>query len=117
MAVAGIVKLASPLDYEKLERFTVSVVATDSGIPPLSSRCTIEVEVLDVNDNPPRFSQSIYKGSVRENEEEGTRILQVCLMIHQNKRLVSTVSESLFFFKCRLKLSYMEGGSQPCDVH
>ena len=35
------------------------------------------VNVGDINDNPPRFSKSIYFGSVEENARFGTTIVQV----------------------------------------
>ncbi|VDN42645.1 unnamed protein product [Gongylonema pulchrum] len=60
---------------KQLERFSVTVIATDSGLPPLSSECTIDVEVLDVNDNPPHFGQAVYKAAVMENLDPGTKVL------------------------------------------
>ncbi|OZC11535.1 hypothetical protein X798_01393 [Onchocerca flexuosa] len=76
-ANSGMLKLASMLDFEKLEKFAVTVIATDSGKPPLSSACAIDVEILDVNDNPPRFMQSVYHATVLENMQRGTKVLQV----------------------------------------
>ncbi|XP_078810329.1 protocadherin alpha-8 isoform X32 [Oryzias latipes] len=40
-------------DYEKLKTFQFKVQATDSGVPPLSSNVTVNVFVLDENDNSP----------------------------------------------------------------
>ncbi|XP_061900008.1 protocadherin alpha-5-like isoform X6 [Entelurus aequoreus] len=40
-------------DYEKLETFRFKVQATDSGVPPLSSNVTVNVFILDENDNSP----------------------------------------------------------------
>ncbi|EJD75084.1 cadherin domain-containing protein [Loa loa] len=76
-AHSGLLKLASTLDFEKLEKFAVTIIATDSGEPPLSSTCEINVEILDVNDNPPRFIQSIYRATVLENMQRGTKVVQV----------------------------------------
>lgn len=55
----------------------MTVIATDSGKPPLSSTCEIDVEILDVNDNPPRFMQPIYQATVLENMQRGTKVVQV----------------------------------------
>ncbi|KAL4002923.1 Cadherin domain family protein [Acanthocheilonema viteae] len=76
-ANSGLLKLASTLDFEKLEKFSITVIATDSGKPPLSSTCEIDIEILDVNDNPPLFMQSIYKATVLENVQRGTNVVQV----------------------------------------
>ncbi|XP_061900009.1 protocadherin alpha-2-like isoform X7 [Entelurus aequoreus] len=47
-----IVSLQS-FDYEKLKTFQFKVQATDSGVPPLSSNVTVNVFILDENDNSP----------------------------------------------------------------
>lgn len=53
------------------------VVATDRGTPALSSTVTVEVKVLDVNDNNPVFSRSSYAVEVSEDAAEGTQVLEV----------------------------------------
>uniref|UniRef100_A0A7N8WSA9 Protocadherin gamma-C5-like n=1 Tax=Mastacembelus armatus TaxID=205130 RepID=A0A7N8WSA9_9TELE len=60
-----------PLDREKNGRYSVKITATDSGRPPLSSEKIIRVELLDVNDNPPVFSQPSYVVHVKENHPPG----------------------------------------------
>ncbi|XP_053371774.1 protocadherin alpha-2-like isoform X9 [Clarias gariepinus] len=40
-------------DYEETKRLQFKVQATDAGVPPLSSNVTVNVFVLDVNDNSP----------------------------------------------------------------
>ncbi|KAM8847834.1 protocadherin alpha-3-like isoform 7-T7 [Synchiropus picturatus] len=40
-------------DFEKLKTFQFRVQATDSGVPPLSSNVTVNVFILDENDNSP----------------------------------------------------------------
>nr|XP_057919087.1 protocadherin alpha-2-like [Doryrhamphus excisus] len=47
-----IVSLQS-FDYEKLKTFQFKVQATDSGVPALSSNVTVNVFILDENDNSP----------------------------------------------------------------
>nr|XP_049604705.1 protocadherin alpha-7 isoform X16 [Syngnathus scovelli] len=47
-----IVSLQS-FDYEKVKTFQFKVQATDSGVPPLSSNVTVNVFILDENDNSP----------------------------------------------------------------
>nr|DAA06582.1 TPA_inf: protocadherin beta 5 [Anolis carolinensis] len=43
------------LDYEKIKDFKVTIKATDSGSPPLSSDVVIHVIITDENDNAPFF--------------------------------------------------------------
>ncbi|XP_044062116.1 protocadherin alpha-7-like [Siniperca chuatsi] len=47
-----IVSLQS-FNYEELKTFQFNVQATDSGVPPLSSNVTVNVCILDENDNSP----------------------------------------------------------------
>ncbi|XP_030595799.1 protocadherin alpha-8-like isoform X16 [Archocentrus centrarchus] len=42
-----------PFNYEELKAFQFKVQATDSGVPPLSSNVTVNVLILDENDNNP----------------------------------------------------------------
>uniref|UniRef100_A0A0M3ILU5 Cadherin domain protein n=1 Tax=Ascaris lumbricoides TaxID=6252 RepID=A0A0M3ILU5_ASCLU len=97
----GSLKLAHPLDYEVFRRLSVSIVATDSGTPPLSARCAVEIEVLDINDNAPRFSQADYKVSVGENASIGTKIIQMVAndldSEHFGRVAYSLVDESSMF--------------------
>lgn len=53
------------------------MVATDRGSPALSTAVTVEVKVLDVNDNSPVFSSSSYSVDVSEDAAEGSRVLEV----------------------------------------
>ncbi|XP_033489312.2 uncharacterized protein LOC117261142 [Epinephelus lanceolatus] len=66
-----------PLDREKNDRYSVKISATDSGKPPLSSEKIILVELLDVNDNPPVFSQPSYVVYVKENHSPGKILCSV----------------------------------------
>ncbi|XP_072524536.1 protocadherin alpha-4-like isoform X2 [Salminus brasiliensis] len=40
-------------NYEEIKTFQFKIQATDSGVPPLSSNVTVNVFILDVNDNSP----------------------------------------------------------------
>ncbi|XP_055799100.1 protocadherin gamma-C5-like isoform X2 [Salvelinus fontinalis] len=65
------------LDREKNPEYTVEIKASDSGTPSLNSRKTINVRILDVNDNPPVFSQPSYTVYVRENNAAGSIMCSV----------------------------------------
>ena len=49
----------------------------DQGLPQLSSTQTLTVEVGDVNDQLPVFSQSVYNASVAENRDPGEPVVRV----------------------------------------
>ncbi|XP_046903098.1 protocadherin gamma-C5-like [Hypomesus transpacificus] len=65
------------LDRESNAEYRIVITAEDSGTPPLSSRQIITVKVLDVNDNPPVFSQPLYTVYVKENRTPGSILCSV----------------------------------------
>ncbi|XP_047411596.1 protocadherin alpha-5 isoform X7 [Sciurus carolinensis] len=52
-AESGKVYALQPLDHEELEMLQFQVSARDAGVPPLGSNVTLQVFVLDENDNAP----------------------------------------------------------------
>nr|XP_019952162.1 PREDICTED: protocadherin beta-16-like [Paralichthys olivaceus] len=65
------------LDREKCSKYNITLTATDEGTPALSSRKTVVLDVNDVNDNAPAFSQSLYNTHVMENNSPGVALLQI----------------------------------------
>ncbi|TSK45902.1 Protocadherin alpha-3 [Bagarius yarrelli] len=52
-SVTGEIHTLKSFDYEKTKTFQFKVQATDSGVPPMSSNVTVNVFILDENDNSP----------------------------------------------------------------
>ncbi|XP_075715464.1 protocadherin gamma-C5-like [Rhinoderma darwinii] len=67
--------LEKVLDREEKQEHNLILTAIDGGEPARSGTCRITIVVIDVNDNPPVFNQSIYKVSIRENLPLKTVIL------------------------------------------
>ncbi|XP_051540556.1 protocadherin gamma-C5-like isoform X2 [Myxocyprinus asiaticus] len=67
----------SLLDREVNAEYDVELVAADSGVPSLKTTKTVNVKVLDVNDNPPVFSQSSYIVYMKENSPPGASLFSV----------------------------------------
>ncbi|XP_044136931.1 LOW QUALITY PROTEIN: protocadherin gamma-C5-like [Bufo gargarizans] len=59
--------LEKVLDREEKQEHDLILTAIDGGEPARSGTCRITIVVLDINDNPPVFNQSVYKVSIREN--------------------------------------------------
>ncbi|XP_054024613.1 protocadherin beta-15-like [Dryobates pubescens] len=62
------------LDREATAEYNISIRATDWGPRRLSSRQSLWVQVSDVNDNAPAFSQELYSMWVTENNSPMVRI-------------------------------------------
>ncbi|XP_073932943.1 protocadherin alpha-12 isoform X9 [Castor canadensis] len=65
-AESGKVYALQPLDHEELELLQFQVSARDAGVPPLGSNVTLQVFVLDENDNAPALLGPAVGGAVSE---------------------------------------------------
>ncbi|XP_066128853.1 protocadherin gamma-A6 isoform X4 [Saccopteryx bilineata] len=65
------------LDREQIALYNITVTATDKGVPPLSTKTVISLNVADTNDNPPSFPHSSYSIYVPENNPRGASIFSV----------------------------------------
>ncbi|XP_072558070.1 protocadherin gamma-A11-like isoform X39 [Paramormyrops kingsleyae] len=69
--------LQSPVDREKQEDLSLTLTAIDGGHPPRSGVMTVNVKVLDANDNAPVFTQKLYRAGIAENSPRGTLVTTV----------------------------------------
>ncbi|KAM3612677.1 uncharacterized protein V6R79_012602 [Siganus canaliculatus] len=69
--------LKKALDREKQPFLKLVLTAVDGGKPARSGTLQINVRVLDVNDNTPTFSKSLYKVSASENAAGGTVVIRL----------------------------------------
>ncbi|XP_062941542.1 protocadherin beta-18 [Cynocephalus volans] len=64
----------SALDREARAEYNITITVTDLGTPRLKTEHSITVQVSDVNDNAPAFTQSSYTLFVRENNSPALHI-------------------------------------------
>ncbi|XP_066128864.1 protocadherin gamma-B3 isoform X14 [Saccopteryx bilineata] len=67
----------APLDREEQSCHHLVLTAVDGGEPARSCTTQIKVVVADANDNPPVFTQDVYRVSVPENLPVGSSVLRV----------------------------------------
>ncbi|XP_043925799.1 protocadherin gamma-C5-like [Protopterus annectens] len=91
------------LDRETAPHYNVTLKVVDSGSPPLSAHKMIFINISDVNDNSPHFSQSSYTTHVQENNQPG---LFLC----------SVIATDLDDGK-NAKLTYLIGDQKIQDLH
>ncbi|XP_051972962.1 protocadherin gamma-C5-like isoform X4 [Xyrauchen texanus] len=81
------------LDREVNAEYNIELVAADAGVPSLKTMKTVNVKVLDVNDNPPIFSQFSYIVYIKENSPPGASLFSVSASdIDQDKNAILTYS-------------------------
>ena len=91
--------LRQRLDYEAVQRYTLVIGAQDQGVPPLSTNLTVNMEVQDVNDNPPVFERESYMISILESLPANSQFFQVTATdkdTGNNARLTYTIREREF---------------------
>ncbi|XP_048884553.1 protocadherin alpha-C2-like isoform X20 [Brienomyrus brachyistius] len=88
--------VSESLDREKIPEYEIAIIVTDRGTPPLSDNDTISLEILDINDNAPRFPKSFYTIPVMENNAPGSLLSSVAALdpdLHENQYLVYFIIE------------------------
>ncbi|KAG8446712.1 hypothetical protein GDO86_014246, partial [Hymenochirus boettgeri] len=83
------------LDREKVPWYNITIIATDRGLPQLSSRKFIRLDISDVNDNPPVFIKSTLVAYVPENNLPGASIYRIHasdLDTGDNAKLIYSIS-------------------------
>lgn len=79
-ADSGVITTAFELDRElfSTSMFVLKVYAVDlSGPSPRTSSATMEISLVDKNDNNPIFLSSVYRSSVKENLSPGASVVTV----------------------------------------
>ena len=73
---SGEVRLIRELDFEKVQSYILTISARDSGIQPLSITQILIVNVTDVNDNSPHFTNCQSNLTIKENASVDSVIMQ-----------------------------------------
>ncbi|XP_059030810.1 protocadherin beta-3 [Mustela lutreola] len=69
--------LDKALDREEHPELVLTLTALDGGSPPRSGIAQIHILVLDINDNAPEFTQSLYEVQILENSPINSVIVTV----------------------------------------
>ncbi|XP_059030814.1 protocadherin beta-6 isoform X2 [Mustela lutreola] len=64
-SVTGEIRLKKMLDFEEIQSYHMEIEASDGG--GLSGKCSIVLEVMDVNDNTPELTMSVFTSDIPEN--------------------------------------------------
>ena len=109
-ATTGILTVARELDYETTPGYTLAVEYSDS---TAKARVSVNVSILDENDNRPYFSVVIYEAEVSEGAETGSSALTVSAV-----DLDSTVNGEIEYFIVESDSRFMidSGSDYSCRV-
>uniref|UniRef100_H2MVT5 Cadherin EGF LAG seven-pass G-type receptor 1a n=1 Tax=Oryzias latipes TaxID=8090 RepID=H2MVT5_ORYLA len=73
----GAITTQMEIDYEDHASYTIAIIAKDNGIPQKSDTTYVEIIIEDANDNAPQFLRDRYQGSVFEDAQVRTSVLQI----------------------------------------
>ncbi|XP_059949465.1 protocadherin beta-5 [Mesoplodon densirostris] len=114
--ITGEILLKRALDFEATRYYNVEIAATDGG--GLSGKCTVVIEVVDVNDNVPELTMSTLTSSTPENSPE--TVVAVFSVSDpdsgDNGRMVCSIQNDLpFLLKPTFKNFYTLVTERPLD--
>ncbi|XP_046956921.1 protocadherin beta-15-like [Lynx rufus] len=95
--LTGEIKIIRKLDFEKIKSYELDIKASDGA--GLSGKCTVIIEVVDINDNTPEMTVASLISSIPENSPETT----IALFSIQdpdsgeNGRMVCSIQEDVPF--------------------
>ncbi|XP_043981143.1 neural-cadherin-like isoform X3 [Gambusia affinis] len=73
----GVIVTARHFDRERQREYSITVTATDWAEEPLIGICQLAIQILDQNDNSPKFENLRYEYFLREDTLVGTSFLRV----------------------------------------
>ena len=74
---SGDIDIIAHLDYEDKTSYQFNVIAEDGGNPPSTGQTTVTVNVIDVNDEVPQFTKTLYAEKISELAGRGTPVVKV----------------------------------------
>ncbi|EPQ16978.1 Protocadherin beta-5 [Myotis brandtii] len=114
--ITGEIRLKRALDFETTQYYNVEIAATDGG--GLSGKCSVAIQVLDVNDNAPELTLSKVASSTPENSPE--TVVAVFSVSDpdsgDNGRMVCSIQDDIpFLLKPTFKNFYTLVTERPLD--
>ncbi|XP_070766908.1 cadherin-like protein 26 isoform X2 [Enoplosus armatus] len=73
----GEVTVHRPVDYEKFHIFKLTFQAFDKKKNTIDTQLGIEIQIIDSNDNPPKFDLERYEISIKESTSQGTDVITI----------------------------------------
>ncbi|XP_003756688.2 protocadherin beta-2-like [Sarcophilus harrisii] len=93
----GELYLREKVDFESAQSYTINIQAVDGG--GLSAECTVIIQVIDLNDNPPEVTISSFTSPIPENSPETVvAVFSVSdLDSGENGKIVCSIQDDLPF--------------------
>ena len=96
-STTGLLSITDSLDRDTDPIIRLSVLATDSGTPPLSSSILISITLTDINDIIPTFSAVLFQLNITEDAANGSLVYQF-VAVDNDEGSNGTVRQVYFIF-------------------
>ena len=90
---SGMITTIGAIDYELNPVYEFTILAVDSGTPPLTGMAVARISTLNLNDNSPVFTEATYQRTVSEDASPGTSILFITAVDDDGDSLTYTIVE------------------------
>ncbi|XP_015220246.2 cadherin-like protein 26 isoform X2 [Lepisosteus oculatus] len=73
----GEIRVLGKVDYEKYHKLKLQFEAKNASTGILDTRLGVEINILDINDHPPTFQNTLYETTVKESTYQGNSLIIV----------------------------------------
>ncbi|XP_010340111.2 protocadherin beta-8 [Saimiri boliviensis] len=115
-SLTGEIRLEKQLDFEKLHSYEINIEARDAG--GFSGKCTVLIQVMDVNDHAPEVTMSAFTSPIPENAPETVVALFSVLDLdsEENGKISCSIQDDLpFLLKSSVGNFYTLLTERPLD--
>nr|XP_017214526.1 protocadherin gamma-A11-like [Danio rerio] len=95
--VTGEIRVKGKIDFEENEIYSMNIIASDKGRPPMDTDCRVIIKIIDVNDNEPEIDVTSLSNIVSEDSKPGTVISLISITDKDsgiNGKVVCSLSEN-----------------------
>ncbi|KAM9376007.1 uncharacterized protein KZ484_008498 [Pholidichthys leucotaenia] len=72
--VTGEITVKGSIDYEEKDRYEIEIQASDRGLAPLATEKSVNIKIVDMNDNAPEIEVTSFSSSIPEDSRPGTTV-------------------------------------------
>ncbi|XP_063354017.1 protocadherin alpha-3-like isoform X31 [Pelmatolapia mariae] len=72
--VTGEITVKGQIDFEEKDKYEIEIQASDKGLAPLSTQKSVNIKIVDVNDNAPEIEVTSFSSSIPEDSRPGTTV-------------------------------------------
>uniref|UniRef100_A0A3Q1GY62 Cadherin domain-containing protein n=1 Tax=Acanthochromis polyacanthus TaxID=80966 RepID=A0A3Q1GY62_9TELE len=98
--LTGVLTITGLIDYEEKDGYEIEIEASDKGFARLTTEKSVNIKIVDVNDNAPEIEVTSFSSSIPEDSRPGTTVALISvndLDSGLNGKVICTVNEDVPF--------------------